>query len=331
MILVLLLLPLVFYVSNSKARDEHTVIDRVVLTLSAPVQWLVVSTLDGVNTLWSRYINLIGVAAENVELRGENSRLIGELAARQEMMHDNEKLRLLVGLRERVPNLGLLFAEVVSVSPSPLYRSLRIDRGQSDGVEVGAAVINDEGVVGKVAQVSKHYSDVMLLIDGNNSLDVLVQRTRARARVRGQGGDDAMGLDMQYLGRTADIEPGDVLITSGLGNTFPKGLRVAKVVSLERRAFGLYQRAVAEPTVDFRRLEAVMVVHKGYAADVGFETPERPADDAVKIPDSGTPWREAPRTPAPTVASTAAAPLANPTPAPTALGPQPTPLFAPRQ
>ena len=287
-VLVLLLLPFVFYVSNSKSERDHNLFDRAVLFVSAPAQWVVVATLDSVADLSHRYIALVNLQTENDRLKTENSLLRAEVAAREEQRHENERLRLLVGLRERAGDVKMVFSQVIGTSPSPVFRSLRIDRGSQDGLELGAAVVSHDGVVGRVAALGQAYADVMLLVDAYSSMDVLVQRTRARARVRGQGGDDGMGIDVQYLARTADVEPGDVLITSGLGKTFPKGLRVGRVVSVERRAFGLYQHATVQPSVDFGRIEAVMVILKSYPGDATLEVPEAvnnaPAAPLFEVP-----------------------------------------------
>lgn len=273
-VLVLILLPFVFYLSHRKAPRDHHFFDRVVLWVSAPVQWVVVQTLEGTANAFHRYIALVDVEEENVALREENARLRAVLAQREEQVHENRQLRLLVGLQEEAPELPLVFAGVVATSPTPLFRSLRIDRGRRHGVTVGAAVVNHAGVVGRVGAVGSGWADVMLLADASSSVDVVVQRTRARARVRGTGADGSFGIDLEHLERTADVEPGDLLVTSGLGGTFPKGLPVGKVVSVEQRAFGLYQRARAVPAVDFRRLEAVMVAPR--AASKGTATDPSP-------------------------------------------------------
>ncbi len=284
-VLLLLALPFVFYVSNSKQTRDHNLFDKAVVLVSAPVQWVVVSALDTVSDVWHHYVNLIDVQADNDRLKRENARLDAELAEREEQRLENERLRLLVGLQRRQPEVKMVFAQVIATSPTPLFRSVRIDRGRRDGLEIGAAVVSYHGVVGRVAALSEFYADVMLLVDSSSSTDVLVQRTRARARVRGQGGDDDLGVEAQYLPRTADVEPSDILVTSGLGRTFPRGLRVGKVISVERRAFGLYQRAIVQPSVDFARLESLMVILKGYPERADFDTPE-----TSESPESNEAW-----------------------------------------
>jgi rod shape-determining protein MreC len=287
------------------ARD-HNFFDKGVIFISAPVQWAVVSTLDSVTSLWHRYVSLFNLQEENDRLKAENAQLSAEVAAREEESHENERLRQMVGLRERAPAVKMLFAEVIGTSPSPLFRSIRIDRGSRDGIELGAAIVSHEGVVGRVAKLSENYADVILLVDSNSSTDVLVQRTRARARIRGLGGDDGLGIEVQYLARTADVQPGDALITSGLSQAFPKGLLVGRVMSVEKRAFGLYQRAQVLPSVDFSRLEGVMVIVAGYPKDATFEAtdvdevgPVGPVIDAPANPSPSLPDAVAPAAPEP--------------------------------
>ena len=278
--LIVFALPFLLYVSNAKSRREQNVVDRVVVFVSAPVQWLTAATLDGVDGLWRRYVALTGVERENEQLHDENARLKRDLAAREEQRIENGRLRLLVGLKQRAPEVKMTYARVIATSPTPLFRSVRIDKGSDDGLVLGAAVLNEDGVVGRVAAINRAWADVMLLVDANSSTDVLVQRTRARARVRGTGSDVHLGLNIEYLARAADVEPGDVLITSGTGTVFPRGLPVGTVMTVERGAFGLYQSAKAEPRVDFARLEAVLVVTGEFNGDTSFEE-SAPAPQSV--------------------------------------------------
>ncbi len=286
---MLLLLPLVFYLSNAKSERDHNVVDRVIVFISAPVQWLTVRVLDGVSRAWHRYVHLVGVEEENEQLRVENAALRREVERREEDRLENDRLRRMTGLLERDAGTRALFCRVVAREPTPLFRSARIDRGSADGVEVGAAVLNQDGVVGRVAAAADNFSDVMLLVDPASSTDVLVQRTRARARVRGRGGDSEVGVEVEHLGRAEDVEPTDVLITSGTGVVFPRGLVVGRVTAVERGNFGLYQQATVDPAVDFSRLEEVMVLVPGWAPETSFEG-DQPHDQGVgDATDSASP------------------------------------------
>ena len=266
----LLLLPFVFYWSNAKSTRDHNAVDRAVVFVSAPIQWLVVASLDGISNVWHRYIATVHAQAENDVLRADNARLAAALVKREEQRLENERLRLLIGVKERAPEVKTLLGHVIATAPTPLFRSLRIDRGKQDGVVLGAPVINQEGLIGRVAALSDGYAEVMPLVDANSSTDVLVQRTRARGRVRGTGSDAHLGLQVEYLSRIADVEPGDVIITSGVGAMFPKGLLVGTIMGVERGAFGLYQKAVVEAAVDFGRIEEVLVILGGASASTTY-------------------------------------------------------------
>ncbi|OGQ86906.1 MAG: rod shape-determining protein MreC [Deltaproteobacteria bacterium RIFOXYA12_FULL_58_15] len=270
-VLILLALPFVFYVSNSKVSRDHNVFDRMVVWVSAPVQWLTVAVVDGVSGAWNHYIHLVGVQEQNQALLVENANLKLEVLRRDEFRLENDRLRNLIGLRERAAEVKAIAAQVIAVSPTPAFRSIRVDRGTDDGGHLGAAVVGRHGLVGRIAAISGGWADVMLLVDANSSVDVVVQRTRAHARVRGRGGDGNLGIDVEHLSRTNDVEPGDVLMTSGSGSVFPKGLRVGTIVSVERGRFGLYQRAAALPSADFDRIEEVMILPGGWPRESSFE------------------------------------------------------------
>jgi rod shape-determining protein MreC len=270
-VLLLLVLPFVFYASNSKATRNHNRVDRIIVWLSAPVQLLVTASLDGADRLLRRYVLLINVEQDNERLRAENARLRLAADNREEQRLENLRLCGLLALKEQAPEATMIAARVIAVSPTPLFRSFRVDRGRKDGVKLGAPVINAEGAVGRVAALNDGYADVMLLVDANSSTDVLVQRTRARGRLHGSGGDRQVSIEVQYLARTDDIDPGDILITSGAGGIFPKGVRVGVVTEIERRAFGLYQKARAKPAVDFERIEEVLILQPTWPHETDFE------------------------------------------------------------
>lgn len=256
----LLGLSAIFYVANAKETREHNLLDRGILTLSAPIQSLLVSSVSGVSDLWYQYVALLNLRQENAELRAVNKDLRRELLIRKEQTLENSRLRRLLNLREQSHAIKGVVAEVVSMSPTPMYRRVRINRGTEDGITMGAGVVNDLGVVGRVIAVSGAWADVMLLADVNCSVDIVAQRTRAFARVRGLGRDTRAQLEVEYLERTADVEPGDILITSGLGQVFPKGIEVGEITGVKRGAHGLYQTVDIRPAVNFEQLEAVLVL-----------------------------------------------------------------------
>jgi rod shape-determining protein MreC len=129
---------------------------------------------------------------------------------------------------------------------------------------------------------------VRLVVDAGSGVDVLVQRTGARGFVRGSGDDRKYACSVEYMQRTDEVEVGDLLVTSGVGRRFPKGIPVGTVTHVVKRDFGIYQQVIASPAVDFSRLEEVLIVTS--AAD---EPPQAARDAPGAVPGAGRGGRRA--------------------------------------
>jgi rod shape-determining protein MreC len=254
----LIALPFIAYVSHAKQGRSLNVADRVILTLSAPLQWGLMSVVDGAQDAWFSYLDLRGVRDENLQLRREVLSLRRDTASLGEMRLENQRLRRLLDYSETAGDIKVATARVIGVGNDPKMRTVRIARGTDGGVDKGMAVVTAEGTVGRVERATAGYADVLLLADPSSALPVLTQRTRARAVVRGTGADAP--LRVEWLVRTEDVEEGDLIVTSGTAGTAPRGLRVGRITNIRRKPFGLFQQADLVPAVDFSRLEEVMVV-----------------------------------------------------------------------
>ncbi len=246
---------------------EQTWFDRALVFISAPVQKAVVWLLDGTVGLWTDYVWLVGVERDNERLRYRIEELERRLARQAEYEAENLRLRELVSMAGRLPGQRLVAARVVGLGTSPAAQVIRIDAGSDDGLEVGDAVMSGAGLVGRVSGVVGDYAQVQLVIDGRSAVDVVVQRTRSRGIVRGQGVDELCMLD--HLVRTADVKKGDQVVTSGIGGLYPAGLTVGTVISVTSPQVGVFRKAEIEPAVDFEVLEEVLVVLKQDPEEVG--------------------------------------------------------------
>ncbi|MEE2703038.1 MAG: rod shape-determining protein MreC [Myxococcota bacterium] len=252
-----------------------------VLELATPLQRLVTGPIDFVRGVWREYLALVGVRSENRELRGIIARLQTENLSYREALVASERFQRLADFRAR-HDAPMLPANVVAQDLSSWFRSVVIDRGTDAGIEAGMPVINEHGVVGRVAGVTKGASKVLLVVDMQSRIDAFVQRSRARGIVRGRTSRECA---FDYVMRNDDVRPGDLLLTSGLDAIFPKGLVVGTVQTVEREPYGLFQRAAVQPVVDFRDLEEVFVIleRRKAPADPGFEAPPGP----VTMADAG--------------------------------------------
>ncbi len=254
---VLLLYPLgAFLTTGLKPRSPNWA-DRTIATVRRPLEWVFSGAVGTVRETVGGYIALRGVREENEALKSELARLREELSHASEARAENERLRRMLAYSEASPGVKVP-ARVVAVNPVSTLLSIRIDRGQNDGVAPGMPVVTPHGVVGIVLRSTSSAADVLLLSDPRSRLGVRVQRSRARATAAGAGPNRP--LHMENALRTEDLEEGDLLVTSGGDGVFPPGLRVGSVSTVDRRTNGSFQEAEIVPAVDMTKLEEVFVL-----------------------------------------------------------------------
>lgn len=253
----LLLYPFASFLTRGRLGREPNLVDRVVLWVTSPLQRGLIWTMDGIGSTWNGYVALRGVQGENTALREENRRLRAEANDRSEVRAENDRLKKLLEYTAANPDPRIV-ARVLGVNPVSTMLSLRIDRGEDEGVRSGMPVVAPEGVVGHIQRATGQYADVLLVTDPNSKLAVKVQRSRVRGTASGQG--DNRALQLENALRTEDLQKGDQIVTSGTDGVFPPGLMVGKITSLHRRTYGMVQTAEIAPAVDMTKLEEVLVI-----------------------------------------------------------------------
>lgn len=254
--LVLVIVPVIALNAGGKSPADLHWFDKVAVSVSMPVQSAIRWTID---TSWDAvqsYLLLWNTQENNKTLALENRKLLNELASFQEVARENDRLRQLVEFNNPLTGRKVV-ARVIAQDVSPEFRLLRLNKGANQGVEAGMAVVALEGVVGRVIRVGRNFSDVLSLLDGSSAIDAILQRNRVRGVIEGQGGQQ---LAMKYLRRTDDVQEGDLIVSSGIGGLFPKGLTIGKVTSVKKKNFGISQTVEVVPAVDFNRLEEVTVI-----------------------------------------------------------------------
>lgn len=252
---LLLISVLLLYSYNLRHKTTTTFFERAVLTLVAPLQTGIDGIADSITGWWTRYLWLVETEQRNNELTEENSRLRAELLEVEEFRLQNERLRKLLTFVDTVDRPALP-AQIIGEDSSNWSRTVTIDKGGRSGLRVGLPVVAAEGVVGRIIKTAPDSSRVLLVTDASSGVGALVQRSRSRGIVRGQGG----GLRLDYVRQNADIVAGDLLLTSGMGGVFPKGLAIGRVDRVEEQSYGQFQKIEVTPLVDFSLLEEVMVL-----------------------------------------------------------------------
>lgn len=253
--IVLLVGSLLLYSYNLRHQGATTLFEKTALTLSSPLQKGLDVFTEEIFLLWQNYLWLVDARQQNIKLNDRNRQLQGELIALSEIRLENLRLRRLLDFVDEVDR-PVLPARVVAEDVSSWARTIVVDKGTDEGLREGLPVVVAEGVVGRVIKTAPNSARVLLITDASSAIAALIQRTRTRGVARGLG--DHMSLD--YASREDNLQVDDLLVTSGMGGVFPKGLVVGRVVMVEQGQFGLFQKVEIAPSTDFSRLEEVLVL-----------------------------------------------------------------------
>ena len=237
-----------------------SLLQRGLWSILIPPQRLVASAIHGVQGVWTGYVGLRGTRDENRRLQEQVHSLETQLQATQEQMGEATRLREILGLRPILP-FPTMTARVIAREGVPWFRNLTIDKGLKDGVALNAPVLGVGGVMGRVVEVGPSAAKVQLLLDRDCGVGVRIERTRTTAVVSGQVAFSDSGtseLLMKYVPVLADVVAGDVVVTSGLDQIYPKGLVVGRVRSVGKGS-GLFKEVAVQPSANFEKIEEVMV------------------------------------------------------------------------
>lgn len=226
------------------------------ISLLAPFQEAVASSSQFIKGIWRHYFDLVAVSEENDRLQRQLARAQEMKNAWVEARLANDRLRRLMDI-ERDYAQEVVYAEVVGRDPTAWFKTVIINKGAKDQVAVGMPVAVPEGVVGQVVDVSGRYAKVLLLVDQNSAVDAMVQRTRARGLLKGEYADQCR---LEYVLRKEEVQVGDVVVTSGLDNVFPKGLRIGEIKDVSGETNEMFYSISVAPYVDFEKLEELLVM-----------------------------------------------------------------------
>ena len=197
----------------------------------------------------------------NLELQARVNQLTVENLRLAEVETENAQLRALLDFAQTNPSFdirgGQIIARAIGDSANFLTHPIQIDLGEVHGIRQGMPVVTDRGLVGRIFNVYPRSSDILLITDPRSDVNVMTQASRAHGVLRGRVGQLPV---MELISPQVEISEGEIIITSGLGGHFPKGLVVGQVVEVIRNDNLMFQSAVIRPTVDFDRMELVLVI-----------------------------------------------------------------------
>lgn len=257
--------------------DQMSAFRQVIGTALAPVQWLA----DIPGTLGERLGTTLKTRDELLE---ENALLHSRLLVLERkaqkmgsLMAENDRLRQLLNASSLVDE-RVIVAELIGASPDPFVHQVVINKGTTDGVQIGQPILDANGLMGQVIEANQFTSRVLLLSDSNHAVPVQVNRNGIRAIAVGKGG---LGeLELVNVPDTADIKQGDLLVSSGLGGRFPAGYPVAEITEIKHDPGQPFAAVTVTPKAALNRSRLVMVVFS-QEENAGIADGESAEDEAA--------------------------------------------------
>ena len=241
--------------------DAHlhslAMIRQVVGTVLYPLQRVAMMPRDALYQVGGYFSSLSALEKENKSLKQQQVANGQILQQAQQLVAENAQLRNLLGTSQQVPSKSVM-GQILYDARDAFTRKIVLDRGTQHGVALGQPVIDDVGVVGQVTRVFPFTSEVTLLTDKDQAIPVQVVRSGLRSVAYGRGQSGV--LDLRFMAANADIQKGDVLVTSGIDGVYPPGLSVAKVVQVENKSNDAFARIMCQPSAGIDRNRQLLIL-----------------------------------------------------------------------
>ena len=258
---LLLTLTLIFLVSTLGSQRFGS-LHKLVIETVGPVQKLFAAGGASIGNFKREYLDIL---QDVIKVREENKRLLKQLQETEailnrsrEAMATNASLRRLLEFKNNLvrPSVG---ATVIGKDPSTWFRSVIIDQGANRGIVKGNAVVNSDGVVGQIFTASPNYAKVLLAIAPSSAIDVMLQQSRVRGMLKGNG---TLTYRLEYILKTVEVAEGEHVVTAGYGGVFPTGVPVGVVSRIVRKPRGMFHEIEVTPSVDYQKLEHLTVIEQ---------------------------------------------------------------------
>lgn len=272
---IISVLLLTFYIREGEAGPIHGV-RSVVTTITSPVRYAGSVIASPFNALGNIVANLTASQETLSDLKAENEELTAQVAELSEAQETATRLEGLLGLQSTY-NLESSAARIIGESSDAWSRTVTINKGSADGFAINMPVCNSAGVIGQIIEVSANTSTVRLITDENSGVSAMVQSTRAQGILQGQPDGT---LRLEYVTVDADVKEGDIIVTSGIGGVYPKGLPLGTVSTVVREDNATYYTINVSPASSSTENNEEVLVITSLTSD------QRASDDEVASANS---------------------------------------------
>jgi len=259
-VVIIGLIALMVYTETGK--EKAWMVENALGQVLTPIQRSLYSVSSYIYNLFAGIGQRSTMKEEYEKLKARVSELEKELYRLEELEKQNQRLKELAMFLDENKEIVVTGANVIGKNPGIWFNNITIDKGSKHGVAVNMAVVTNEGLVGRVIEVGDNWSKVRTIVDGKSAVSGIIQRNRDNGLLKGNntlGSEDGL-CEMIYLPEDSNVAPGDKVLTSGLGEIFPKGIYIGEVIEVTKDKRDLYKTAIVKPGVDFQRLEEVLVI-----------------------------------------------------------------------
>jgi len=242
-----------------------TPVSRIILNPIISAQTWVAVRYQAIQSYITAPADVTSLRQRNTELEAEIALLEVQIIELQQQVTEAQVLSTLVDYARSRSENRYLAAAVIGRDASPFMQYVIINRGSDGGLRRGMPVVTNQGLVGQIVAVTAGAARVQLITDPASSINILLQRSGAEALLVGQVTSE---VELDMIPQDADVQPGDLIVTSGLGGNYPANLVVGQVSTVRKLDYDLFQTASVQPAVDFRELEIVLVIINFQPVDI---------------------------------------------------------------
>lgn len=252
-----------------------TSLSRVVVGPLNSLQSWVSLQFQGLEDFFTASQDIRDLRQENTQLEAENARLQAQIIDLQQQLVEFEILSALLEFARANPDHQYLGASVIGRDPSPFLNYIIINRGSDDGLRRGMPVVTQNGLAGRIHQVTAKGARISLITDPATRINVRIEPSRSSAVLTGSITGD---ITLEQIPQDAEVSPGNLVLTSGLGGNYPANIIVGQVTSVRSRENALFQTASVQPVTNFSDLDIVLVITNFDPIDVSplIPTPAAP-------------------------------------------------------
>ena len=263
-------LGLIIYTSNS---SQKGVVSSGVATVTNPLQKVLHNMNKRLKTTVDFFLNFSEVKEENKNLTKENIELKNKLLEYDKFKEEIERLRELLNFADSKITVDYIGSEIIGYSGESFSKGYILDKGEKHGLAKGMAIISNKGLVGKITSVGSNWAIAESLISENVSVAVMVDSTRETTGILSgyKNHNDENLAVVTNLPINSEIKEGDVILTSGLGQIYPKEIRIGEVISVGTDEVKVMKTAIVKPYVDFNKLEEIFAVVPKETRDIKYE------------------------------------------------------------